>query len=469
MRPQLRCLSDAEVRELHGAALLLLAEMGMRVPCPEALSLFAKAGASVDGDIVCIPKRLVEKALRTVPKLEKVVLRGRTAEHDVHLEAEGPVLGSMSEATHIVDPHSGERRPATNADLRSLIRLIDSLKHVRLCCAPVTPQDVPPGRAELYAWATSIKNTSKHITGAGLGAQGVRDAIKMAELALGGPPFASRPWISFWVLTRPPLQVDAETLEALIEASRSGATVVISSGPIIGMTAPVTLAGAVAQAHAEILSCIVLSQIARPGTQVLYTSFARGMDMKTAMVSMGGPEFALLKGAMAQMGRLLGLPVKMPAMLRDAKALDAQAGFETALTGLFSALSADAMDAMQLDMDLVVDFGDFVFCNEAMAALRRVAAGISVSEETIALEVIKDAGRLGSFLTHDHTFRHFRSEIWQPDLFERRAWAAWERDGSKSIDVVAREKALEILGSMPGAGPLGPELESQIDSVLGER
>jgi len=469
MKPVLQFLSPAEIEAVHEAALQLLQNQGMQMPSEEALSILKGAGAKIeDNNIAKIPPHLVEYAVKHVPKRQEVVLYGREPENDIKFDVNTPVLANMTEATHIIDPVTRKRRLATNDDLARLTRLVDHLEHVKINSPPVTPQDVPGEVAELYSWATSIKNTSKHITGAALGSHGVRDAIRMASIAAGGVEhFRERPFISFWVLTRPPLQIDRLTLEALIEMSRWKVPAIISSGPIVGITSPVSLAGTIVQAHAEILACLVVSQLVNPGAPVVYTSFARSMDMKTGSVCMSSPEFAILKGAMGQMGRFLGMPVRMPAMLRDAKILDAQAGFETGMTGTICTLAADIFDAMQFDMDIVVDFADFVFCNECMGALKRISKELVVNTDTIALDTIKEVGHGGNFLKHKHTFKHFRQEIWQSQLMERRSWAGWEKAGAQEIKQVTLQKALEILEKEP-VKYLSPAAEAEIDKIVQE-
>ena len=229
----------------------------------------------------------------------------------------------------------------------------------------------------------------------------------------------------------------------------------------------VFIAGTLAQAHAEILACMAVSQLVNPGAPVVYTSFARGVNMKTGDISMACPEFGILKVAMAQMGRFLDLPVRMPGMLRDAKLLDAQAGFETGMIGTVTALAADIMDSMQLDMDMVVDFADLLFCDECMGAIQRFTKELVVNEETLALDVIGETGPGGNFLAHRHTFTNFRKELWMPGLFERRSWEAWQRDGSRDVREVARQKLIEIL-EKPLRPLLGPEVAERIDKIARE-
>jgi trimethylamine--corrinoid protein Co-methyltransferase len=467
MKPLIQFLSDQEVALLHRQALLILKEIGMRLPHEEALELMRQNGAEIlAGNVVRIPEQLVGAALETVPKRRDVTLYGRDPKHDVSFEKHQPALACMTMAVNVIDPYSRRKRPATNDDLAALTRIADRLEHIRVNGGLITPQEVPGELNDWYTWATTIKNTTKHITGGMLGARCVRDAAEMGAIALGDENlFHERPFISGWVLTLPPLGIDAESLEALLEMSRWKIPVMLSSGPILGTSSPVTIAGTIAQTHAEILGGIVVSQLTNPGAPIVYTSFARGVDMKTGNVSMACPEFGILKGALAQMGKYLDLPVRMPSMLRDAKVLDAQAGFETGMIGTVTGLIADLMDAMQLDMDLVVDFPDLVFCDECMAGIRRMARELVVDEDSLALAAMKEVGPGGTFLTHPHTFHNFRQELWMPKLLERRNWEAWEKDGGLDIFKVAEKKVLDMLAVEPD-NLVSAKTAAQIDEIV---
>jgi trimethylamine--corrinoid protein Co-methyltransferase len=467
MKPVLQYLSSEEIEMIHHKALKILSHLGMRLPGQKALRLMADAGAEMsDDEIVKIPPALVDRAIEKAPKRHQVILFGREPNNDVSFKNHDPALACMTMATHVVDPYTGERRLATNQDLAGLTRIAEKMDQIRVNGGLVTPQEVPGEINDWITWATTLKNTSKHITGGVLGERCVQDAASMASAVVGGEDrFRERPFFSGWVLTLPPLGIDQESLEALMEMARWNIPAIVSSGPILGTSSPVTIAGTLAQAHAEILACLAVSQSANPGAPFVYTSFARGMNMRSGNVSMACPEFGILKVAMAQLGRYLDLPVRMPGMLRDSKILDAQAGFETGMIGTMTALTADLIDAMQLDSDLLVDFADPVFCNECMGAVKRLSRELDVSEETMVFDVIKDVGHAGTFLSHDHTFEHFRQELWEPRLLERRNWDSWEEEGARDIRAVALQKTIEILEEDP-KDRLPPEVEAEIDGVV---
>jgi trimethylamine--corrinoid protein Co-methyltransferase len=467
LKPTLKYLSDPEIQVIHNSSLDILANIGIRFPHPEALERFAGAGATVEDDVVKIPATLVEKALDTVPKRDELILYGRSKEHDISFNEHTPRLSCMTMAVNVIDPFSGEKRLATDEDLAKLTTLADQLPGISVNGGLVTPQDVPGAYNDWYTWATTIKNTSKHITGGMLGKHCVRDAVKMCALAMNcsEEKVLERPPISGWLLTLPPLGHDLESLDAAIEMAKLKVPIMLSSGPIMGVTSPVTIAGTIAQTNAEILAVIALTQLINPGAPLVYTSFARSSNMASGDISMSSPEFGILKVAMAQMGRSYDLPIRMPSMLRDTKVLDAQAGFETGMIGSVTAYGADLMDSMQLDMDLVVDFPDLVFCNECIGAIERLTRELVVDESTLAFDAIKEAGIGGEFLSKTHTFKNFRANLWMPKIIERRNWEVWEQQGKQSVI----EKATTIVRDMlnnPPAKLLSEEVEAAIDKIV---
>jgi trimethylamine--corrinoid protein Co-methyltransferase len=467
MKPELNFLSPRDIENIHECSLKILGEIGMKFPAKEALGIFDKAGAKIiNNDTVLVSQALINDALKKTLKRKEMTLFALDPGNDIGFDNHDPGIACMTMATTVIDPWSGEKRLATNKDLEQLVRIADQLDHIKVSGGPVTPQDVDLKVCDWYTWAGCFKNTRKHITGGVLGYRGVKDAIDMGSIVAGSrDAFLKRPFISGWVLTFPPLSMDTASLEAMMEMNRYNIPIMLSSGPILGSTSPVTIPGMVAQAHAEILACITLSQLINPGAPLVYTSFARGMNMKTSNISMAGPEFAVLKVAMAQMGLWLDLPVRMPSMLRDAKVLDAQAGFETGMVGTLSSFNADIMDAMQLDTDLVVDYPDLVFCNECMGFIKHALRELKVDQETMAFDVIKEVGPGGNYLSNQHTFKHFKTELWHSDLFDHDNWERWANMGSKTSRDKALEKVREML-EQEYTPMLSPEQEAALDNIV---
>lgn len=172
-----------------------------------------------------------------------------------------------------------------------------------------------------------------------------------------------------------------------------------------------------------------------------------------------------MKVGMSQMGDYVGLPTKMPANLRDGKVLDAQAGFETGMGGLAGALSCDFIVSMQLDMDLMVDFADMIYSDECMQILQRMARPLSFDDETLAYDNMEEVGPGNTFLETDHTFEHFKDEIWMPRYMERGTWENWEANGSRDIRDICAEKVKDMLEELRDYEILPKDVRDAIDAV----
>ena len=466
MKSRLKLITDAQIADIHERAFHMLENLGMKFDNDEACDCFKKAGATVDGRVCKIPRKVIENCLKTVPTRDEFTLYGRTPDRDWKISDHLPSLHPMTMAVKVIDPHDGKVRFASNDDLAKMTQILENLEHMSAASAPVTPQDVPMAAADWFTWATSLKHTTKHITGGCVGKKGVQDAAKMASIAIGSEEeFSKRPFISIWALTSPPLNADENMCNTLMEAARLGICNVITSGGILGMSSPITVESALVHTHAEVMATIALTQLVRPGAPIIFSSFIRGVDMKTMCVGMGSPESILMRGCMGQMSGFLNLPTQLPNMLRDGKVLDAQAGFETGMGGIVGALTADYLICTQLDSDLIVDFADFPYTNECMAQILRLIRPLDFSEARLNFNNMEKIGHGGSFLSSEHTVKFFRKELWKPELTERDNYDKWVSRGSKDIRQKSLEKALAIIDEVGGKALLSDEQCKAIDNI----
>ena len=141
MRPKLHYLSNSDIESIHECSLKILNELGMKFPAKEALEAFNKAGAKIiDNDTVLINESLVNDALGKTRKRKDLTLYALNPENDVTFETHDPGITCMTMATSVIDPWSGEKRPATYEDLERLVRIADHLKHIKLSGGLVTPR-----------------------------------------------------------------------------------------------------------------------------------------------------------------------------------------------------------------------------------------------------------------------------------------------------------------------------------------
>jgi trimethylamine--corrinoid protein Co-methyltransferase len=366
------------------------------------------------------------------------------------------------------DPASGSRHPMTQEDLAYATRLADAMDQIDLYSVIGTPHDAPAETNDRTQLAISLLNTTKHIWNTAYGREGVGDAVRMASAVRGGREALRRyPLFTLDLTTLSPLQLDGRQAGTMVAGAREGLPIGISPGPIAGATGPVTLAGTLTQANAELLGAITLVQTTNPGTPVIFTQYTRNLDMATGSVTMGGPEFSLLRVATAEMAAYYNLPSRGGGLIADAKAVDAQMGAEKMLNCVLASLSGLTVLAGAGLVDFINTFrpDQLLVDNEIISSTRRLLEGIRIDGEAIAAEVIAQVGPGGNYLAHDHTAANFRRELWFPRLWDRRPWSVWEEQGEKDVARRAADRLASLDHRPP---PLPANVEAEIWGIVRE-
>jgi trimethylamine--corrinoid protein Co-methyltransferase len=291
----------------------------------------------------------------------------------------------------------------------------------------------------------------------------------MAAAAAGGMEELSlNPTLALYSEPTTPLKHSETATAKLLFMAEHGLPLIHSPAPMMGGTAPVTLAGGLALGNAEVLSSLVIQQLKRPGAPFIYGVQAHHMDMRSTISVYGSPEYELVRVASAEMGRFYHLPIWGNAGMSDSLALDEHAAADVTLSILVARITGThlAHDVGYLEAGLMTSPEMVVFCAEMISQVRQFARGFGLDAEQLALDVIHAVGPGGSFVAEEHTLRHFR-EAWQPGLFRRYRMADWVRQGSKGLDARLRERTLAKMESY-GAKPLPGHVMSVIRDVLGE-
>lgn len=306
---RLSVFTDDELEEIHLATLEILEKTGIYVEDDEALAIFDGGGAVIDPEskIVKIPPYVVEDAIRSAPA--KLVLAGRKPENDYVMESNRVGFTNFGEGVFVIDPYTGVHRETTKADVAASAKICDYLSEVDVYERAVSAGDVPPQTMQLHNVEAWMANTSKHgFMGPGNGYL-LKKIVAMAAAVVGGEDkLRERPIISFVTCPVSPLQLIKDTCEIIIESARAGLAVNILSMAMAGGSSPVTLAGTLVDHNAEVLGGIVLSQLTRKGTPVVYGSSTTAMDLRWATASVGSPECAMINAGVAQLSTYYLLP-----------------------------------------------------------------------------------------------------------------------------------------------------------------
>lgn len=464
--PRFTMLAPEQCQQLHDAACRILARTGVRVYHPGALQLLKAAGAKVEGDLAKIPAELVDAALASAPRTFTLYRRG-TQEAACLLDGEQVYFGPGSDTLRYLDPRTGQRRDFGLADVADCIRVCDALPEIGFVMSVGIPRDVPTQRYFRHQFAAMIRHTTKPTVFVCNDLADMEAIAAMAAAVAGSRDgLAQAPTLLLYSEPTTPLAHSTEAVDKLLFCARQRIPVTHSPAPMIGGTAPVTLAGAVALGNAEMLSGLVMHQLTNPGAPFLYGHGVHHLDMKEMISVYGAPEFQLARVMAAEMGRFYHLPVWGYAAHSDSAVLDEQAAIDAQFSIQTALLARTNLnhDVGYLEAGLAASPEAMVLANELIAMNRVFARGVRFDDEALALDVIHEVGPGGQFLSHNHTMSHWR-ELWLPTLIERRRLEAWQEKGSKDMRERIREATVAILDEHQPQ-PLSASVEAEIEYIL---
>ena len=446
-----KVLTEESISKVHQTAMQVIEEVGFEVQSDTALELFARAGAIVDREkhLVRLNESRVKELIDAAPS--EIRLCGQDEAHDIILGGRRVYAGTGGTALYVYDPNVNQTRLASMEDLRCIAGLVDKLDNIHLFMLPTYPNELPVEQVDVNRFFAGLDNTTKHVMGGVYTLEGVKNVIRMAEIVAGSAQaLRQRPLISMIACIISPLRIDKTYGDLLVTIARNGIPVACPAEPLCGATSPVTLAGNLVVQTVDSLMGVMLTQITNPGTPVILGSVATSTDLRNLRYLAGSIEMGLLNAAGAQMAQFYQLPFYATGGMTDSKTLDAQCGYESALTALLCALSGanfihDAAGLMEFAM--TVCYEKYVIDNEMLGMVMRAVDGIKVDDDTLAFDLIKQVGPGGNFVAARHTRRFMRGEHYQPTLSDRDSREDWEAGGRKTTWERAAEKVKELLAN----------------------
>ncbi len=465
--PRLAVLTRGQCEVVHRASLEILRRTGVRVYHDGALSLLREMDAVItDENLVHLPAGLVEWALKQAPSRVVLCKRG-SSEVAAPLEGGTVNFGPGSDCPNYLDPRSGERRKFTAADVVDCLHVCDALPEIAFVMSMGIPSDVDVGNVYRQQYALMLEHTTKPAVFVCDDRVDCEAIAAMAAAAAGGmEQLRLNPTLLLYSEPTTPLQHSETATDKLLYMAEQGLPIVHSPAPMMGGTAPVTLAGGLALGNAEVLSSLVIHQLQQPRAPFVYGSGLHHMDMKTTISVYGAPEFQLARVAVAEMGRFYGLPTWGYAGHSDSCVMDEQAAADAGFSVLVALLAGHNLvhDVGYLEAGLTTSPEMIVFTDEVIAMMRRFVDGFLLDAESLALEVIHQVGPGGDFLTAKHTLRHFR-ELWQPMLWDRQRADAWSAAGGKRLGERLRDKTISLMESHQPE-PLPDAVREEIAYIL---
>jgi trimethylamine--corrinoid protein Co-methyltransferase len=457
-------LSDSVAERVHEKSVEILTEVGFCVPESDALARLQVAGFPVDREsqMVRVTAELLQTALSCLPR--GIRLYDRSGQVPAPFERGSCFMGAGT-PVNVFDLQTGARRSATRQDVRDLVTLQDALPQVDIVRPTVTATDCGDC-SDLVEIAESLRGTGKPVVHRTLAAERVDAAVEMLAAVAGGED-AFRACPSFATLYCPisPGYFTPENVRCMLRWAEYGVPITLLSMAMGGASAPATLLGELVVINADILAWIVALQILYPGVPLLYGSVSAVLDMRTGLLPLGAPERGMINAGAALMGRYYGIPSMCGGLSSDAKELDAQAGFEKAVTAVPLLLEgADIIYGVgATDAGSSISYVQMVLDNELIAGLRRMMQGITLHDLEEEVALIKANTPRGNFLRAKHTRRTFR-EHWLPEILSRDPYETWQAKG-QTIEQVCRHKAQDIL-ARHRPPPLPAGVEAEMERIL---
>ncbi len=464
-----RILSKESLDTIHYATLEVLEKTGVIVESDKALKILEEAGCTVNyrKHLALIPPYLVKEALMKKPK--NVTLYARNPKNDVRLDGRHSFLCTDGTGMYTIDPKTGERRASTKEDLSMSAKIADYLDVIGVYWPMITSQDVPAHVRVLHDLEASLANTEKHVMfETTITPEEARFQIDMATLVVGGKDeLKKRPVVSSCHCSISPLKHAEGPTEAAIEFAKAGVPVYFLPMPQAGATSPMTLAGSTVVSNAELISGLVIVQMVAPGAPMLYSSEGSNFDMKTLRWCAGSPECGLLTAVSNELAEYYEMPSTSAGFTTDAKVAGAQACYEKAVTGALPVFAGhDIVGGLGLlDACTVFTPEQIIIDAEIGRMLYRLAQGIEVNDETLALDIIHRIGPGGNYLAEKHTLKYLEKAHYLPEISDRRSYETWKKAGSKTVLEVVRENVKEILEKHKPT-PLEKGVQKEIGELL---
>lgn len=463
--PPMEVLSDGQIEAICDTAYRILEEVGMDILHQEAKEVLKAAGADVDAasDRVRFDRGLIDQAMAHAPS--EIKLHARNPAHTLTVGGNNVAFGSVASAPNASDIVNG-RRSGNQQDFRDFLRLGQSLNIVHFFGGyPVEPIDLHPNTRHLDCIGDLAIMSDKVYHAYALGRERISDALEITRLAFGcsESELADKTRIFTIINTSSPLRLDGVMIDGAFEMARNNQLCVITPFTLSGAMSPVTIAGALAQQHAEALAGMALLQIYAPGCPVIYGGFTSNVDMKTGAPAFGTPENARAALIGGQLARKVGVPYRS-SNVNASNCVDAQATYESQMS-TWAALMGHANFLMHgagwLEGGLCASFEKMIIDAEMLQGLSEFLRPLVVDEGSLGFDAVKDVGPGGHFFGTAHTLERYETAFYAPIVSDWNNFENWQDRGSKN----ATQRAYEISRQLLKDYQIPPIDEARTDAV----
>ncbi|MCL4385405.1 MAG: trimethylamine methyltransferase family protein [Cyanobacteria bacterium] len=438
-------INKGDLNRIHLASLRILEETGIKFYDKKILKLFAAKGADVDFDkkIVKIEKNLIEHYIKKVPKYHSIYSQNL---NELKIGSGNLYLESTMENLYIIDSNTLTRRTAILEDVKNAVRMIDELPYYHICGSPFIPQDICPELANIYGAIEIFRNTNKHCRVPATNSFEAKSIIELASIIAGNKEkLYSKPFISTVICPSSPLCFPKNTCEVLWEFAKLKLQIILAPAPVAGALSPNTICGTIALANAESLAGITLIQMINEGSPIVYGGACTNFDMRTGNCAYGTSEFSLLSTITAQLAKFYNLP-SYGVVTTNANIMDVQAGYEKMHSTLLAYLAGhDIIGDLSFNGNLLTSIDSILIQHEIIKRVTDISRNIIINDEMLALDVIKEVGPGGNFLSEPHTLRYLKGDFKYTNIGNFETYENWVSKGGIDTKNIAKKVAEEII------------------------
>jgi trimethylamine--corrinoid protein Co-methyltransferase len=462
-------LSEDALQRLHEASLRILSEFGIAFYDDEARSILKAHGARVDGDVVYFDPAMVREYVSKAPP--EFTQLSRNPENNLPIGGNAVNFAPVYGPPYVIDADRG-RREARLEDFINFVKLAYLSPYMHHSGGTIVePTDEPVDTRHLDMVYSHIKYSDKPFMGSVTSAENAADTVRMAEILFGSEALRENPAVISLINVSSPRRFDDRMLGAMKVYARARQAMIITPFILAGAMAPTSIAGTVAQQNAEALAGIAFAQMVEPGTPVVYGSFLTNIDLQSGAPVFGSPESQLGLYASAQLARYYRLPFRGGGMFTSSKIPDAQAAYESVMVMIPTIMARTNFvlhAAGWLENGLASGYEKFVLDCEILGMLHTWSKGLEISEESLALDSIREVAPGGHHLGTEHTLRNFRTAFYRAELFDYNSSEVWTDAGSNDAYARANKRVKQLLASYEPP-PLDPAKDEELTDFMMRR
>jgi len=449
MRPTVRFLSDELLEKIVSEGRDLICRLGVEIHNQGILSMLADHGARVDMNTkrAYFTQDIIDRSLDTAP--DSFRLYDSLGKEAIDLSGFNVNFTPGSAAINILDHVTGKIRRPITADYVSYMKLVCKMNHIASQSTAMIPSDVHEKISDSYRLYLSLMFCEKPVVTGAFSIDSF-ELMKELQVAVRGSTaeLAAKPLTVFSCCPTSPIKWSDVTSQNVVDCARYSIPVEFISMPLSGFIAPVTLVGSLIQHTAETLSGLVISQLTKAGTPVLYGGSPAIFDVRYETTPMGAIGTMLMDCAYNEIGKYLGLPTQAYIGLSDAKQLDAQAGLETSMGATLAALSGinNVSGPGMLDFESCFSLEKLVLDNEICGMTFRMIQGVEPKEDFPSQPRFEELLKEGHLLISDHTRRYLKEEVYFPGpVIDRANRSRWQEEGGLTLGERAHREVERII------------------------